>query len=786
MIHTARRIVRVRFLWRTGAFLLLLLSPFQSTLAQTSWLPSNDGLYGGTITAFAFPGSNSILAATDHALYRYIPAVGRWSMVKYGLVLHAFGTGLPGTFVGASNSGISRSTDSGSSWSEVFTGERPTAFATTTTGTILAVIAHAENGRDSGAYLRSSDDGVGWMPLRIDTGIIRTTTVVASPSGSIFAVADGRLYRSNDDARNFSPLSAPLLSESASLAVIQNDSSLLAATLSGGIQRSTDDGESWTKIDTLAATTLITTPDASLYAIVCQATPWYIPRNGINRSTDGGASWNRLTPVLPRTLTGAPNGEIWLALANTVLVSDDHGTNWRSAVAGITNTWVPEVIADSRGYIYAKIDGGYFRSNDQGTIWSSLTNNPGVDTLQVAPGGALFGIVVAPGDPPNPNLTYDVLYTSTDHGESWRILARDHHIGKIAANVSGALAFGSSSADEMTPGVGSIHYSFNHGVAWNDTAIGSTTVVAVSPSGGITAATVARKGAMPISGQLRRTLDSGRTWTIIRDSVVTRSLATAPDDVDNDKGMIYAQWRRLERDSSGTLREADPGFYRWSDSVGGWNQLLTDTTVSTIRFDERGTMFAEVILPNGQPDLVRSSDSGGSWGALALDNGRPVMPMIFRPAGVIFGLSEGNIYRSTDYGASWVPDGGMLRTGSIMALARDTAGYLYAGTAGDGLYRSMLPSGRNEPRDTPSSPLSWMEPNPLHERGTLTITLSSPGIGRIDVVNALGELMQTYRTNRLEAGRNRLGFDASAIPSGIYFLQISLPSEKTIIPIVVQ
>jgi ligand-binding sensor domain-containing protein len=94
-------------------------------------------------------------------------------------------------FAGTASDGIYRSTDDGENWfhSNLMTASSITALAINTNGHIFAGIFN------EGVY-RSTDDGINWT--QINSGLTNVTVVSISinPSGIIFAVTSGGLFRS--------------------------------------------------------------------------------------------------------------------------------------------------------------------------------------------------------------------------------------------------------------------------------------------------------------------------------------------------------------------------------------------------------------------------------------------------------------------------------------------------------------------------------------------------------------------------------------------------------------
>jgi hypothetical protein len=68
-------------------------------------------------------------------------------------------------------------------------------------------------------------------------------------------------------------------------------------------------------------------------------------------------------------------------------------------------------------------------------------------------------------------------------------------------------------------------------------------------------------------------------------------------------------------------------------------------------------------------------------------------------------------------------------------------------------------------------------PNPFNPMTTIEYSLSEVAEVRINIYSTLGELVKTFINNTQESGYQKLTFDASSLPSGIYIYQIKAKGE---------
>ena len=182
---------------------------------------------------------------------------------------------------------------------------------------------------------------------------------------------------------------------------------LIAGGVSGGIYKSTDDGQSW--VNKLA-------PEL-IHSITCIAQDtrpghedtWYVGSgetkgnsasgggafffgDGIFKSTDNGETWTPLASTTNDQLqifnsefrfvnniaVNKTTGSIFAATSNTVVRSKDGGASWSTIVGRFANNIMSDVQITSDGIIYTAIPSGeasegITRLTDDGAIWKDIT-----------------------------------------------------------------------------------------------------------------------------------------------------------------------------------------------------------------------------------------------------------------------------------------------------------------------------------------------------------------------------------------------------------------------------
>jgi hypothetical protein len=213
---------------------------------------------------------------------------------------------------------------------------------------------------------------------------------------------------------------------------------IIAAGVSGGIYKSTDNGVTW--VNKLSPSVIHSVTCITQDTRSGQENTWYAGTgesrgnsargggalfmgDGVYRSTDNGNSWT----LLPSTTNGnvqsfnsvwrfvnnisvnKTTGSIFAAASNVIMRSQNAGTSWSTVRSTLANNLMSEVQITTTGIIYAAIpagvvNAGISRSLDDGVSWTTIT-----------PGGfpASYGRIVIAIAPSNENLVYVWVFTGT-------------------------------------------------------------------------------------------------------------------------------------------------------------------------------------------------------------------------------------------------------------------------------------------------------------------------------------------------------------------------------------
>ena len=295
--------------------------------------------------------------------------------------------------------------------------------------------------------------------------------------------------------------------------------------------------------------------------------------------------------------------------------------------------------------------------------------------------------------------------------------------------------------------------------------------------------------------------NNGATWTAA-DSGLT---ATAVISLDTSGSNLLAG-----ADGQGVFLSTDNGT-SWVQTVSSFAQVYAFATIGTNLFAATG---------NG---VLLSADKGATW--TSLNHSPNANTLLSFYSDLLAGTSSG-VFESTNDGTSWVPlmspgltnsnvnvlvasgpnifagtdDGVFLlkdtvwtQTGlpNISARALVVKGAnIFAGTYGHGVYRrplsEMITSVKQAPADLPRRFVLYQNyPNPFNPGTAIGYDLPKRSQVKLIVYDVLGRQVETLVNSEKQPGHYEVTFDASRLPSGIYFYRLqagtSIETKKLVV-----
>ena len=437
----------------------------------------------------------------------------------------------------------------------------------------------------------------------------------------------------------------------------------------------------------------------------------------------GHGEWRQTGPYgggaeVVRVDAGA-SGTVLAATRNGLLFrSTDSGSSWTPIpfppqLSGILHAF--EADPKRSGVWYAGMEGdaartsGLYRTMDHGSTWTLLFGLQGKAVWSLAIWGHNPNVVAAGAA--------DGVYLSRDSGETWRRISPESNL-ELRPVVS--LAFHPASSDFLYAGTTHLPWrTVDGGASWQAIHTGMLDdsdvfsmhvdpehpqVVYASACSGVYRSRDAGRlwthlstppGAFRVylvtldpqktstvfaatSAGLLKSADSGSTFRKVSGHAV-RSIAFDP----SRRGRIYfasdAGGLLISADEGETLRESNDGFVnRTFTNLSGAGSVLY---LSSAYEPQTGGLF-------------RSDDFGASWLPMwdkkkaSSPNILLVAPMLRHPR-VVFAATAQGLLKSTDAGRDWLPVAGLPGDSKITGLLAlsDNSGTLLAGTA-SGLFRT--------------------------------------------------------------------------------------------------
>lgn len=373
---------------------------------------------------------------------------------------------------------------------------------------------------------------------------------------------------------------------------------------------------------------------------------------GLARSDDGGQTWTMGSagregnPVF--ALLAAPPGAtpaqgeqpneatLWAATRTGLLQSRDGGVNWHQESDGLPPVPVLSLAAGSSGRIYAGLDsaGVYVQTETGG--WQSLS-------LATAPAGAHGGNLALP--PPEPESANGLLAAA---GVLSLAVSPDGQ--QLYAGTAGQGLF--TSRDSGRTWTNAYPDAFAPNLALNP----ARPAVAIAS----------------LRDRLIRTRDGGRTWHELPVAWAQEVIVSLLWRADGALGAGTGQ---------GRLYYSPDGGDSWIEGGAG---LPRGVGILDLAATE------QQLLAATWTGLYGSSNGGESWRYLTPALGQPnAATLLATPTTLWLGARTG-LYTWQPDSRQWVAAAATFPPGGLTALAADPSNQqvLYAGSSGDGLYRS--------------------------------------------------------------------------------------------------
>jgi photosystem II stability/assembly factor-like uncharacterized protein len=303
----------------------------------------------------------------------------------------------------------------------------------------------------------SSNSGGGWrrsrmrLPFHAEPGEIQVRALAVSPhqEHQLYAGSEVGLHRSDDGGASWELVESPMQgSQIWSLALHpQRPGVVLAGTKPPALYRSEDGGAHWDRLPIATARECFAGPPKITQIVFDPRDPdtiWVgVEVDGVHRSRDGGKTWERLPPlggdpthqdIHGLSVAPGPQPTIRATTPDGLWSSTDEGRTWelfrfprffeRSGISYCRGHALkpgdPDVIFVGNGdFIPGKI-GAIQQTRDGGKTWAAAS-------LPRTPNATIYSFATHPADPDvvAAHSLFGYVYTSTDSGQTWRMIERE-------------------------------------------------------------------------------------------------------------------------------------------------------------------------------------------------------------------------------------------------------------------------------------------------------------------------------------------------------------------------
>ncbi|MBI4535064.1 MAG: T9SS type A sorting domain-containing protein [Ignavibacteriae bacterium] len=261
-------------------------------------------------------------------------------------------------------------------------------------------------------------------------------------------------------------------------------------------------------------------------------------------------------------------------------------------------------------------------------------------------------------------------------------------------------------------------------------------------------------------GGVFRSTDNGETWTPTGPAgAQVYSLAINRNGPPPLIGQIFA----------GT---EGSGIFRSTDNGTNWTQVNTGLTlwyVPALAINSSGHIFGGTTA-GADAGVVRSTNNGENWTPVL--TGPSVSALVTNSSGHIY---ASGVFRSTDNGEHWDTVSSGV-TDYVWAFAVNSGGYIFAGTGGSGVFRSVQ-STTFVPERHGGQPTSFTlgqnYPNPFNPKTSIKFKVQSSKLVTLRVYNVLGQEVATLVNEELQPGSYEVAWDAEGLASGVYFYRLA-------------
>ncbi|HEY5534276.1 MAG TPA: T9SS type A sorting domain-containing protein [Ignavibacteria bacterium] len=396
--------------------------------------------------------------------------------------------------------------------------------------------------------------------------------------------------------------------------------------------------------------------------------------SGIYKTIDGGNNWTKVnTGILNlnvRAMAINSSDHIFAGILDStgygILRTTNNGVNWN--YTALSNTDIRTIVINSSGHIFVGTDStGIFRSTDNGVSFVQVNNGltfRNIRSIAINSSGDLFAAAYTGG-----------VFKSTDNGGNWTQVntgLSNLYANSIAVNpVNGYLFVGTGNA----VGSGAVYRSTNNGGIWTIMTLTNEWIIhiAINPTGVIYAGIIKLSYGSPLT-YIKKSSDGGGTW----------------DDI--GAFGYYEGFTSLILNNTRVYAGTNYSLYR-SVNDGSFDNLQNGFTGQVVNSLYIPNSIGHVLAATNWQGIYRTTDGGANWDNTY--NGGVCKGFTVNSFGHIFTTyfssydNTSSVNKSTNGGQDWNQVGTINSPRLIQSLTVNLLDYVFAASAGDGIYRSI-------------------------------------------------------------------------------------------------
>jgi photosystem II stability/assembly factor-like uncharacterized protein len=513
--------------------------------------------------------------------------------------------------------------------------------------------------------------------------------------------------------------------------------------------KTTNGGNSWDSINSN------TTFSANTLYFINGLTGYMNIRAGrIFKTTNGAASWDSVAN------TGSSSGRFYFINSNTGFVTGQYNT-FKTTNSGASWT----TLSIPSGNFYYNGSDTYTATGDYGSIYRSTNNGSNwVNYRQTVINGYLNKVQAIDENIAFIGCSYGTVLKTVNGGNNWSALVdstMDHYNSIFFFN--SLTGFG---AGQSRYAGSNIKKTTNGGLNWYSVSMPQTEQIfniefafdSIGYAGGK-------------QGSFLRSTDKGEVWNITGnfDPYATGGIEFTNQNTGFWVGSSYV--------TNAQIRKSTNGGYNWSETLLDSIDMLYD-----VKFKNSNTGFAcgyYQTVTGYFGAICMTTDQGVSW-SVQHPQSNIIYELSIADSNTIYASCDGGkILKSTNSGITW---GVFQSCYSSYLLSTDfinqNTGYAcsYDGiiikTTTGGSPIGIEPIGNNVPSEFR---LYQNYPNPFNPVTKIKFSIpvtQKPVSASLIIYDILGREVKTLLNQNLTAGEYSVDFDASLLPSGVYFYQL--------------